>query len=434
MAKIMLLKKLMMKEKTMTRIYINKIALLSLIFAFLTQINAQDYAWKAKIPKLDNEGFHKILISPDVTSKLENGFSDIRIFSSKNKEIPYILETEERLNYKDYFVEYKIIEKKEETKWPYYTRLIIHNPKRAKISNIQLLIRNSDVSKSLKLSGSDDKEKWYIIKDSYRFHAMYSDETTSIIKIIDFPLSNYEYFEVLIDDWKNNPINIQKAGYFNTAIDEGKYTEVSKPKISQLEKEEEKESVVKIVYDGKPQIDKITFKIEGPEFYFRDAEIQIRDSSLNKKKKYEHYFSTIGNVTLSSNSLNSFYLHGIRVGVLYLRIKNKDNEPLKIANINAEQINSYLIAKLKNTETYNLKFGDGDLAAPDYDLKFFKDDLPTKINSVKVSEIVSIKDKEKIDSPTGIHLDSAFIWVAIIAVIALLIYMVLKMLKDMKKN
>ena len=418
----------------MVKTGIKNIALLSLVFTFLTHINAQEYRWKAKVPNVSNDGFHKIILSPDVTSKLKNGFSDIRIFSLDKKEVPYILETEKRLSYNDYFVEYKIIEKKEETKWPYYTRLIIHNPKRAKISNIQMIIRNSDVSKSLKLSGSDDREKWYIIKDSYRFHAMYSDETTSIIKIIDFPLSNYEYFEVLIDDWKNNPINIQKAGYFNTSVDEGKYSKVSKPEISQLEKEEEKESVVKIVYDGKPQIDKITFKIEGPEFYFRDAEIQIRDSSLNKKKKYEYYFNTIGNITLSSNSLNSFYLDGIRSGVLHLRIKNKDNEPLKIIDAKAEQINSYLVAKLEKNETYHLKFGNENLTAPDYDLKFFKDEVPKKINSLKVSEIISIVDQEKVDSPSGIHLDNVFIWIAIVAVIALLIYMVLKMLKDMKKN
>jgi hypothetical protein len=401
----------------------------------ISQLEAQSFNWSGDIPEIEKEGFYKLLISPDVTSKLENEFRDIRIYDANDKEIPYIFESEKALSFNDYFVEYPIVERKEETGWPYYTRLVIHNKSRTKISNIQLLIRNSDVTKKLKLSGSDDREKWYVIKDSYRFQAMYSDETTSIIKIIDFPLSNYEYFEILIDDWKNNPINILKAGYYNTSIDEGKYSEVASPQVSQLEKEEDKESVVKIVFKGKPQIDKLSVKLEGPEFYFRDAEFQVRDSSLNRSKKYEYYYSTIATVNLNSNSLNTFYLGGVRTGVLYLRIKNNDNEPLAVKEIVAEQLNSYLIAKLKPKTAYKVNFGDDKLNAPNYDFKYFKDEIPRNIPQVKVLNISSIKSSSvQPESQTGIHLDSAFIWIAIVLVVALLLYMVVKMLNDMKQK
>ncbi len=424
------LKKQQMREKAMFRVIIYS------VFYFIisvSQLNAQGFAWSGSIPEVEKEGFYKVLISPDITSKLENGFGDLRIYDANDKEIPYIFESEKALSFNDYFVEYPIVERKEETGWPYYTRLVIHNKNRTKISNIQLLIRNSDVTKKLKLSGSDDREKWYVIKDSYRFQAMYSDESTSIIKIIDFPLSNYEYFEILIDDWKNNPINILKAGYYNTSIDEGKYSQVLSPQISQLEKEEDKESVVKIVFKGKPQIDKLSLKIEGPEFYFRDAEFQVRDSSLNGAKKYEYYYSSIGTVNLNSNSLNTFYLGGVRAGVLYLRIKNNDNEPLAIKEVVAEQLNSYLITKLIPKMAYKVNFGDVELSSPNYDLKYFKDEIPRNIPQVKIGSISNIKSNlDQSESQTGIHLDSAFIWVAIILVISLLLYMVVKMLKDMK--
>ncbi len=428
---IRVLTKLQQRRKTMFK----ALGCTILLIILSNQIRAQDFAWQGSLPEVEKEGFYKILIEPRITAKLENGFGDIRIYDESSKEVPYIFETEKALSFSDYFVEYLIIERKEETGWPYYTRLVIHNKKRTEISNIQLIIRNSDVTKKLKLSGSDDQKNWYVIKDSYRFQAMYSDKTTSIIKIIDFPLSNYEYFEILIDDWKNNPVNILKAGYFNTSIDEGKYSKVTEPGINQLEKEEEKESVVKMVFNGHPQIDRVTLKIDGPEFYFRNATFQVQDSSKNKAGKYEYYFSTIENVNLSSNSSNTFNLGGIRTNVLYLRIQNNDNEPLIVKNSIAEQLNSYLIAKLSPKAEYKLSFGAGKAASPNYDLKYFKDEIPKNVPQVKVVDIKQVQSESKdAHSKESIHLDSAFIWVAIVLVVALLLYMVVKMLNDMKKK
>ncbi|MDF1547634.1 MAG: hypothetical protein P1P88_07415 [Bacteroidales bacterium] len=396
-------------------------------------VSAQDFSWQTKLPAIENEGFYKILLSPEISAKLQNNFGDIRIYDADNKEVPYIFESEKPLSYSDYFVEYKIIEKKEQTAWPYYTRLVIHNPEKTKISNIHLIIRNSDVSKSLKLSGSDDNKNWYIIRDGYRFQAMYSDETTSVIKIIDFPVSNYEYYEILIDDWKNNPLNIQKAGYYNTSVDQGKYSVIASPQINQLEKKEEKQTLVKVVYPEKYSFDKITVHVQGPEFYYRTAEIQIRDSVKNKRNEYDYYFSTIANITLSSSSQNTWYFNNLRTNVLYLRIDNKDDEPLNITGVEGEQLNHYLICKLKKSEAYTLRFGNAEISSPNYDLQYFKDKIPEAIKILQTSDIASLKSEVQVED-AGFKLDSAFIWVAIIAVVILLIYMVTKMMKDMKSD
>jgi len=72
---------------------------------------------------------------------------------------------------------------------------------------------------------------------------LYSDYETSVIKIIDFPASNYEYYEILIDDWKSNPINVLKAGFYNISVEKGKYSPVEEPQISQIDLKEEKQSL-----------------------------------------------------------------------------------------------------------------------------------------------------------------------------------------------
>jgi hypothetical protein len=394
---------------------------------------AQHFGWESTVSDIKTNGFYKIQLNPEIPAKLNSDFGDIRIYDNEGKEVPYIFESEKTIEYNDYFIEYKIIEKKEQTSWPYYTRLVLHNPSKNKISNIQLIIRNSDVSKNLKLSGSDDNKNWYIIKDSYRFQAMYSDTETSVIKIIDFPVSDYEYYEILIDDWKNNPVNVLRAGFYNTSVEKGKYSLIEKPVISQLELKEEKQSLVKISFQDLQLINKLTFKIEGPEYYFRNAEIQVRDSTKNKRNEFEYFFKTIDNIVISSNSNNTFYFNSFRAKDIFIRIINHDNEPIVIKSVTGEQLNHYLVCKLETSKKYQIQFGDQQLLPPEYDIKYFSDKIPENIPITKTGKVLEIGKKQN-EKVTGINLNSSFIWIAIILVVILLLYMVYRMLNEMKKN
>ena len=414
-------------------INLNKISSILIIILFQFNTLAQDFAWQADINPISENSFYRINLNPEIISKMENGLNDIRIYDVKNTEVPYIFEKENLINRNDYFIEYKIVSKEHQNYWPYYTRLVIHNPKRNSITNFYLIIKNSDVSKSLKLSGSDDKKHWYIIKDNYRFQAVYSDEYTSEIEIMNFPKSNYKYFEILLDDWKNKPLNILKVGYFDTSFEEGKFINVENPKIIQNEITEKKQSFFKVQFTDNQLIDKVVFDINSDDFYLRKAEIQVKDSILYKKKKTEVYFRTVKEITLSSNSSNKFYFGDFKVKEFYVRIHNKDNKPLIINKINASQLKNYLICKLKKNTSYNLKFGDKEIAKPEYDLEYFKQEISKDIPNIGTKAAINIKEELK-QADKGIKISKTYIWVAIIAVIAFLAYMTFKMLKDMKKE
>ncbi|MBN1250876.1 MAG: hypothetical protein JXR51_07265 [Bacteroidales bacterium] len=405
-----------------------------LIFLF-SQISlfAQDFVWQAKVGLVSQNSYQKINLNPSIISKMENGFDDIRIYDSKNIEVPYILESENLVNKSDYFIEYEIVSKENINKWPYYTRLIIHNPYKNNITKFYLVIKNSDVTKSLKLSGSDDKSNWYIIKDNYQFQSVYSNQNTSEIEIMNFPKSNYEYFEILIDDWKNNPINILKAGYFDSSYEEGKFSKIEAPIIIQEELSADKQSLVKIQYAYNQLINKLSVDIPTSDFYFRKAEIQIKDSIIYKKKKPEIYYRTIKEITLSSNSSNTFYLDNFKTKEFYLRIYNKDNKALKIDSVNAYQLNNYLICKLEKRGSYILKFGDKNTPKAEYDLAYFINDIPTDIPNIDCSNVEKISSAI-MQKEAGVKISKTYIWLAIFLVISFLAYMTFKMLKDMKKE
>jgi hypothetical protein len=407
--------------------------ILFIAFFYGNTVYSQEFKWKSAVEQPSESGFHKIVLSPVIVSKLNVQLTDIRLFDNIGTEIPYLLKSEKPLTFKDYFVEYKIVEKKEVASWPYQTRIVLHNPSKNKISNIYLIIKNSDVSKSLKLSGSDDKQKWYIIKDNYRFQAMYSDFETSVIRILDFPLSNYEYYEILIDDWKNNPINIVKAGYFNTAVETGKYSTMSGFELIQEELPGEKQSFIRIRFDNIQLINRLTLKVDGPDFYYRKAQIQIKDSIADKRKKYKLYYSTLQDAIISSNSSNTFYFDNVWTKELYIRVNNHDDSPLKFNGAEIGQLSNYLVCQLEPSKSYTLKFGQTDLKAPFYDITYLSNKIPDQIETLTTLDPVLLKsDGEK--HRNGLHIDKKYIWIAIIAVSVFLVFMISKMLKDMKKK
>jgi hypothetical protein len=417
----------------MAKQMIKKLTIVVFYTAWSVMSFAQDFRWKATLTGIESVGFQKVQLSPLIVSKLSSSFGDIRIIDGEGKEVPYIFKEEQPFVQRDHFEEYKIIDKKELTSWPFYTRIVLQNPSKNQISNISLVIKNSDVCKKLKLSGSDDNSKWYIIKDNYRFQAMYSDNETSVIQIIDFPLSNYAYYEILIDDWKNKPINVLKAGYFNTSVEKGKYSMLEKAQINQTELKGEKESLVKLSYPEAQLFHKIQLKIDGPEFYYRNAIIQVRDSMIGKRNKYETYFKTVANIIISSNSLNTYYFDALWAKELFIRVSNNDDQALKISEVVGGQLNHYLICKLHSSKIYDLVFGNQKIEAPIYDLKYFSDEIPENLPVLTASNIELI-DKANRNSAAGGFLDKKIIWLAIGLVVILLIFMVSKMLKEMKAS
>ncbi|OQY03569.1 MAG: hypothetical protein B6I20_04760 [Bacteroidetes bacterium 4572_117] len=391
---------------------------------------AQEFDWEAKLDKVTKDAYYKINISPGIVSASENNNADIRLYDASNNEIPYIVEKEQMVNRKEFFVEYKIIKNESLRKWPYYSRIVVHNPDKDEISNFQLVIRNADVTKSLKLSGSDDGKHWYVIKDKYRFRSIYSDESVSVIKILNFPKSNYEYFEILIDDWRNNPINIQNAGYFDMTLEEGKYARISGHEIMQTELKKEKQSLLEINFPSAQLVNKIQLKIDGPEFYHREAEILVKDSTVYKKKDTEYFFTPIHSFIISSNSLNNVYFNDFRIKEFFIRINNYDNQPIKITSVNIWQLKHYLVASLKKDESYFIRTGNSDLVQPEYDLKYFKGEIPKKLNQVSAKKIVNISEKKEIGQK-GLQVNKIVIWLVIGGIAILLIYFTTKMMKDM---
>lgn len=383
---------------------------------------SQNFSHEAKLPDVKENGFYNILLIPEVTQHLKYDLSDVRIYDHEQKEIPYILKSENSSS-SNVFNEYSILENKSTPKC--CTQLILHNTNKSNIDNISLIIKNSDVRKKARLSGSDDNINWYIIKDDYSLESIYNDKATSEVKILNFPLSDYSYYKLDIDDSLNAPIKILKAGYYDSQFEDAKYLTLAFPSITQKDSSDKK-SYIKFSFGAAQFISKIKIEVNRPEYFLREATVckLIKD-------KTKSYFETIARVELRSNHENTIMLDYLKADELYLIVDNKDNQPLAVKSITGYQLIHYLTAQLDKNNHYVLRFGNSTLNYPQYDLEFFKDSIHASKMIVTPEKTVSLAQKETIKKDDFFS-TNLWIWVAIILVVALLGYMSFKMIREIK--
>jgi uncharacterized membrane protein len=69
----------------------------------------QGFEFKVNIDTITANQFYKVLLPPAILSRLNDNFSDIRLYDGQGKEVPYVLKREQAVQHKTLFKEYKII-------------------------------------------------------------------------------------------------------------------------------------------------------------------------------------------------------------------------------------------------------------------------------------------------------------------------------------
>lgn len=398
-----------------------------LIFVLISvAAKAQNFEWEVKLEKVPADGFFDILLRPEITAKLNENFGDIRLYDKSNNEIPYILHREAKENWSTYYIEYPIIKKTHRKRFE-HTELIFENPEQQAINNIVLRIRNSDVSKWLTLNGSNDRREWFVIKDRYRYNSFYSTSETSVIKILDFPPSNYKYYQIIVSDYFNKPVDIISVGYYDTKTVDGKYLKTVSPYILQDDTSENHTTIIHAKFPEKQYVDKLVFNIEGPSYFLRKAEV-MTEKTIKKKRKTVNYQQTVAAVELSSFSDNTVYFDKQPLREFTVHIYNNDNAPLNIKSIETYQLNTYLTAELSAGKQYILRFGNKDTRAPVYDLRYFVDSIPKNRINVLTKSLTKIqhKDSEKEEG----SVPKLLVWVVLSVVICFLAFMTYRMVRE----
>lgn len=404
---------------------------LTLLFLLATTgLYAQKKVGEAAIPAVQADGFYKIHLAPEWIPYLNESLSNIRIIDSKDQEVPYIYQQETPIAFNQQFKPYEILEKKQVKNC--CTTLVLHNPADQPINNINLSIKNADVTKYATLLGSDDNKNWYALKEYFTLSPINSTNNTSEIKIVDFPLSNYSYYQIQIEDSTSAPLNILSAGYFEVNTANGSYTTIDS-QFKQTDSVSEKSSYITLTLNGNQIVDKLALTVEGPPYFLRRASLHQKVSRVNKKGDSIYYYQKLDDFTISSKQSIILELNSVRVNELLIIIENDDNPSLHVKQAKAFQLNRYFTAWLKKDKSYTVKIGELSMAAPVYDLGFFKESIATTIPVVNANKLNIAPATERTTTPT-FFTNRNIIWIAIAVVILVFGVLAVRMVKEASKQ
>jgi hypothetical protein len=396
-----------------------------------TSAQAQDFGWKATLTPASASGFHRVLLPASVTGRLQPGLEDLRLHGTDGKEVPYLLQTEQPVQYRTLFKPYQILS---------YTRqpgglseLLIHNPEQRSINNISLLIGNAEVRKTVALSGSDNQQDWYVLKEQDVLYAIRNEKQTAEVKLLNFPLSRYRYFRLQLNDSASAPLNILNAGYYDTYSEAGKYTRIPIQRLSRQDSTD-KTTYLRLDFGQPVYPEQLVFYISAPQLYYREGKVILgeRKGGTRRQKKRRRRNRTheiFEAFTLHSNAPAQVNLPRQKVEKLVIQLQNEDNPPLKIDSVHVLQLNRYAVAQLQPNQTYILRFGDEDVDAARYDLQFFQDSIPANLPIITVQQITPLKEQKPKSQGSKM-----LIWAAIGVVAVGLGYMTLRLLKDMDRK
>lgn len=401
-------------------------------FAFLipavlacTVSQGQVFTAEANLPSVDADGFYRIDLGIQAGAYLEHPYA-FRIFDADCTEVSYLLEKEPSYVLDEVFIAYPMLEKKQIKGC--CTTLLLGNPDGKPINNLVLVIGNAEVDKQATLTGSDDQQTWYALKEHVRLTNINNNDSSAESRPIHFPLTNYRYLTLTINDSVSSPLNILGAGHYSTMKTQGSYEEVAFVRTIVSDSAKQKATYIHLHLDAERALDKISLKMGGAPYFQRQARLLVPDTVMMNRKKTLLYRPLI---SFQIHSQDSLEIHppDVRSQDYVIEVFNDDNPSLTLVAAKGWQLNAYAIAWLQKGKWYSVRFGKG-LRIPSYDLYNFRSSIPEKIPALQIKNIKPIVEETQGDSSPTFFTSRRMIWVAIIVVIVLLGFITLRMVRE----
>lgn len=395
------------------------ISAIALLCSF--QVSAQqNFSWEAKLPVPDTTGYYHIAITPAVSARAyHRGDWDIRIFSG-NTEVPYVLNQDFlKDNNTNSFKAFgmPLLEVKPDVA----TTVIFEQGMQRPLSEFGLRYTNTTVRKKVTLTAGNDKMTWYALRDPFLL-----DPAAAVLigtlreETINIPTSSFRYYKLVINDSASAPLQINSVGYRVISQLFPAHTEVPGISLKLLPGKDRREDKYLIdLHDNYP-VSHITIAVKAPAMYHRSASFSVLDHDL----------------VLSSET------PGLQISLpeqrtydsIYLTIPNGDNPPLELGEARAWQNTYYLIAYLEKGKDYSLKGGDTGLRIPQYDIAHFKEVYASLAQHMIQPEVPVLKAKPVAEVSATFFNSKWWVWAGIGFIIALLGFVVIRMMRDMKKE
>lgn len=332
--------------------------------------------WSAPLKPVAADGYHTIVLSPELVGRSRADLSDVRLLDSAGVEVPFILEQEPAMYERMYSRPYALLRNAREGK---HTVIEMQGDSAGAIDEIVLNIRNADVHKRARITGSDDRTSWFMIKDDC-IGVGEAATGTSLLRFVDLPLSDYRYYRIVLDDSLTAPVQVKDLGHWCRERTEGRYTRVDGVHFGTSQHQQ----VTHIALVGTTPFlaDRVVFHVQQEGPYAREGRfIRRSKESLREKRRTVERMTeeTVGVFTLRSGHGGTVTGPGVACDTLFARIADHDDRPLRITGVSAFQLERRLKARLKADQRYTITTADEKVKRPTYDIQQFRDSLPASV-------------------------------------------------------
>lgn len=370
------------------------------------------------------EGLQAIQIPQEFRVWIGNDIGRLRIHDAKGVEVGFVLKPDIRETTAFQPVPFdKMVTDSTET-------FVIHNPTKEKKQGYLFRIGNSANSKDYVIEGSDDQKNWFGLVSNGKFTQLYSDDQTSVVKNSSFPMTDYRYIRVVLDNRNSAPVQVLAIGEQITKETPQHYEPIQHVLFEGKEDSKNKETILTIRKNGHSPIDYIQFHIAAPAHYHRQATLYTARTETRRRKTHT-YDQPMAYMTLSDRHANAFTVEDLSEDTFYIRIENEDNVPLTIDSLSFLQKPITILADLKQGESYELD-ADSSRILPSYDLGKaaidFAGDFPQA--TVKGMEKMATQPANERQHNTGRLL---LLLGSIVGVLAIF-YFGVSLVRDMKKK
>ena len=400
----------------------NKILTLTALFCglMLSASAQQNFKYQAALPKVDSPGFYRINLLPAFVAKAKADLSDIRIVDAKGNFIPYIQAGSLPQKDQKSFVVFNQVDTKLSTDTG--TTFTIENKTGLALDRLWIKLQNTAVQRKVNLVGSDDLKQWFAIQEDIPLQEAVVNSEGTYMQSLSFPASNYRYLKLLVNDKNKTPIKFLQAGVYTEYAATLSYTPVSPVQLTRADSN--KTTYITLKLNDSYQVNKLHLNISAPKYFKRDVWVYQFTG---------HDKQLLGEAELNSAKATDLLI-AAKASYLLIQIDNGDNLPLTVASVDAYQSAESLISYLDGKQTYRLLAGDQSVQAPEYDLKFFADSI--RDNTPQIShETVGPNTAYQAKQPAKAGRDyTVFIWVAIVIAAGLLLFLTLKMTKEVNKK
>jgi hypothetical protein len=398
----------------------------------------QKFHYSATLDSVEQTGFHRIPLNAEIAGGSQLDWRDLRILDGDGDQVPYLLQTSDRKIEDEVFKQFDIVRQDYEG---HRTTIVIHNPNQKMLDNINLFITNADARKVATVSGSYDRQQWFVVRDHFHLQGGRSWHDVQEVRLLDLPLINYTYIKLVIYDCFVDPLQIVKVGTYDYLQIEGSYDPIPAPSIVQLaDTLHSNTSLYKIEFDQRYPIDRIQFVLQGAPYFQRQAELFYLIERQASKKQWKRgepkrYTSEeyVRSFQLSSASMNVLDHRIQSSSVYYLRIHNEDNPALELQTLRAQMLKTSVVAHLRADDSYRLVFGNEKLKRPVYDIDYFTSNIPRNIPELTVGTIQADAHVNDQTPLAKINLKT-ILWIVMSAVGLMVLVFSVRLLRDLKSG